>query len=72
MMSQKLHRRMSKVAAPLDLPVGNEKHFLLLSNRGEKRKEKGDKEWEEMREGERKTIKGERIALLPTSVLPNV
>jgi len=43
-MSQKLHRRMSKVAAPLDLPVGNEKYFLLLSNSGGKKK-RGLKNW---------------------------
>ncbi len=67
-MSQKCYRRMSKVAAPLDLPVGNEKHFLLLSNSG-KKKGGGEIKNERKREKEKERQQmGERIALLHTPV----
>lgn len=50
---------------------GKWKTLLASVQQWGKKKRKGDKEWEEMRARERQ-YKEERIALLPTSVLPNV
>lgn len=53
------------MAAPLDLPVGNEKHFQQWKRKKKKRKKKGGTKNERKREKAReRQEKGERIALL--------